>query len=127
MKPTIAVWYGDTQKCCAKGQPQRYFNLLGRVSPGEEIVTFGCTVNGGPLHDLCLGPDQRRLVQPGDFNAEIELQEFDEGENDVDLIAENIEGEMAARHIKVFYSGVTACKMPVNTNWGTASHIQELA
>lgn len=127
MKPKIDIWYGERQLCCANGQPQRFFNLVGNIDQPKEIVTFGCSVNGGTLHDLCIGPDQRRLVQAGDFNVEIDVKDFKPGMNEVKLLAETIQREIVTSHCQVFFSGITACHMPVNIDWGALSHIQQQA
>ena len=68
---TIDIWYGQNQLFAEVGLPQRWINILGRVTDGDGDVTLTYSLNGSPELPLTVGPDDRRLQDPGDFNVEI--------------------------------------------------------
>ena len=87
----IDLWYGSRQQTCAVGQPQRWYNVLGRVEPAAQVVRMIARTDSG-VYPLTLGPDGRRLVGPGDFNFEVDLEAMTTGEHHVCLTAEYRDG-----------------------------------
>lgn len=83
--PAIRLWHGDRQRFGIGGRPAHACNVLGRVRPLPEAREGGrpCALfwrwEGGQLQPLSLGPDQRRLAAPGDFNLELDWDAFPEG------------------------------------------------
>src|SRR5438105_6539967 len=69
--PVINVWYGDNQTFGQNGIPQTWVNILGNVSARSGIGSLTYSLNGGPEQQLWIGPNRTRLVDTGDFNAEI--------------------------------------------------------
>ncbi len=68
----INVWYGSQQTFGANGQPQQWVNVLGDVSDPSGMASLTYTLNGGPANTLSMGENQVRLVEPGEFNVEID-------------------------------------------------------
>ena len=68
---TINVWYGDQQTFGLIGIPQYWANILGNIDECPSSTSLIYSLNGGPFYSLSIGPDNRRLASPGDFNVEI--------------------------------------------------------
>jgi hypothetical protein len=85
--PVIQVWYGDTQPVGERGRAQKWVNVVGNVSDQDGISSFTYSLNGGPAVELETGPDQRRLVRPGDFNVQLDYDDLVEGPNQVAITA----------------------------------------
>ncbi|MEM6674133.1 MAG: DUF1349 domain-containing protein, partial [Planctomycetota bacterium] len=80
----LEVRFGD------KGQPQRWANILGNVFDADGTIlpnSLYYTLNGGPRIDLTLGPDPFRLINPGDFNVDVDIDTLQVGENVVEIHA----------------------------------------
>lgn len=73
--PTIDLWYGRNQTFGQWGSPQQWVNILGNVSDNANSITsLTYSLNGVPgTPDLSIGPDHRRLADPGDFNVELDI------------------------------------------------------
>jgi hypothetical protein len=99
--PTITVWYSAAQTFGTMGIPQRYVNILGNVSDPSGITSLTYTLNGGANTALAMGPDTRRLMNPGDFNIDILYRDLDFGVNVVTITARNTIGEIATSSIAV--------------------------
>ena len=79
--PVISVWYGDTQTFGQNGQPQNPINIFGNVNAPGGLASLTYSINGGSARALNVGPDNRRLVDPGDFNADPTYADFKTGEH----------------------------------------------
>ena len=66
--PTIDVWYGPQQVFGNVAVPQRWVNIVGKVSDSDGVTALTYSLNGGPELPLSIGPDGRRLEETGDFN-----------------------------------------------------------
>lgn len=83
----IHLWYGKQQTFGRPGIVQRYVNVLGNVDPAKEIIKLDFSLNDGEFRPLTIGPDDRRIERPGDFNIEIEVEELQVGANTVAIEA----------------------------------------
>src|SRR5581483_1552510 len=99
---TIDVWYGDVQDFGKLGQPQRWLNILGRVSPSAR-VSLQYSLNGSPLASLSLGPNDTRLARPGDFNLDLDVAALNNGRNTVVLVATDTLHHRIIRTVTVRY------------------------
>jgi hypothetical protein len=63
--------------------PQRRFNVLGRGTPVQGLVSISTSLNDTAGFPLSVGPDRHRPAGPGDFNAEFDWYELRGGGNRV--------------------------------------------
>ena len=79
--PQINLWYGNNQTFGATGVPQQWVNILGNVTSPVGIATLTYSLNGAPEVSLSFGETSDRLVDPGDFNADIDYSLLRPGSN----------------------------------------------
>ena len=84
--PEIEVWYGKRQHFGRNGYPQKWINVLGRVTPSDDVASLDYSLNDASLIPLSVGPDGHRLANPGDFNIEIDRAHLQSGENTVKIL-----------------------------------------
>jgi len=130
--PAINVWQGLTQYAGHTGNPQKWFNLLGNVvaPPQVTIAALEYSFNGGPWLPLNIGPNDRRLAMPGDFNVELDYTDFLSGPNVVTLRAIDSAEATAYLDVTIVYEGGTAAWTPGTTyvyDWSTAAQVSDLA
>jgi fibronectin type 3 domain-containing protein len=125
--PAIEVWHGAHQRFGQQGNPQRYINILGRVSDPDGIVSLTYTLNGGPPSALSIGSDSRRLVSAGDFNIDIHVAGLNSGLNQVVITALDNAGATARDTVRVEYLPGTIWPRPCTVDWSLATSIQEVA
>lgn len=127
--PMITIWYGPTQRAGAKGDPQKWVNVVGTVTPKPSRLTY--SLNNGPTMTLRTGPDPRRLAQSGDFNIELDYTELQPGANQVLIIAKNSQGQETQATVTVNYQriGQVWAKpgKTYNYNWADISRIDDMA
>lgn len=119
----IDVWYGDVQAFGAIGVPQQFVNVLGNVSNSATLQSLSYTLNGGPEQPLTVGPDPRRLDEPGDFNIEIDVDALLPGANAVAITAIDTLGQPVTRTVTVQWTAGTSWPLPSVTRWATAATI----
>ncbi len=124
--PILDIWYGDRQRFGLRGRPQRFVNILGRVRGNTPIATLQYRLNGQAAQELAVGPDLRRLAGKGDFNIDLALAELSPGENQVEIIATDVEGGETTRTVTVELAEGT-CPLPYTVEWSRLAHIQEAA
>lgn len=115
--PTIDVWYGQNQSMGQNGIGQRWINVLGNVSDPDGVVSLTWSLNGGAAHNLSLGPDTRRLLEPGDFNAEIDAALFVDGPNTVELVARDSLSETSSVVVDIDFSADTPGPRSRTVDW----------
>jgi hypothetical protein len=125
--PAITVWYGPYQRFGHRGQPQPWVNILGNVSDPEGVQSLTYRLNGQPEVNLARGPDGRRLVGAGDFNADIAYTQLLPGLNTVLVVARDALGNAAASTVTVENTTGTPGPMPVTIDWSTVPEIQDAA
>lgn len=124
--PVINVWYGSRQVFGSVGLPQKWINILGNVNdPESDVRSAAFTINGGQIIHLQLGPDDRRLVRPGDFNIEIDSSSLVEGENKVEISAINSSGLQLAQTVTVEFQRRT-WPLPYQIDWAHVENVQEV-
>jgi regulation of enolase protein 1 (concanavalin A-like superfamily) len=125
--PVIELFYGDEQSFGQIGRPQRWVNILGKVTSPSAISSLTFTLNGGPARLLKLGPDQRRLANTGDFNIEIDTAELTVGSNQVVVTAINNQAQASFKTVTVNYQSSTVWPTTYVADWSTTTNIQDLA
>src|SRR5215469_16153208 len=85
--PQVNLWYGNYQTFGANGVPQQWVNILGNVTSPVGIAMLTYSLNGAPKVYLDWGPGNPRLVEAGDFNADIDYALLWPGSNKVIVTA----------------------------------------
>lgn len=125
--PTIDIWYGDEQEFGHIGNPQQWVNILGNVSDTDGIATLTYTLNGGAAVPLSVGPDNRRLALPGDFNVDIAQANLISGTNEVVITAVDDLGNSASKTVSVTYQTGNVWPATYSIDWSAVSDIQSVA
>jgi hypothetical protein len=120
--PQIDVWYGDVQAVGALGRPQRWWNVMGRVSDPAGVASLTAALNGGPEQDLSIGTSNLRLVRPGDFNVEVDLADLLPGSNHLEIRATDSAGNVSATTVTLNndHEGA-AWSLPTQVDWTDAT------
>ena len=127
--PVINVWYSDTQMFGQLGQPQQWINILGDVSDFNEVTTLTYSLNGGAQQPLSIGNETYRLVEPGNFNAEIDYADpgWVPGSNTVTITATDSTGSRSTNTVAVNYTASQTWPTTYAVNWTSVSNIQSVA
>jgi hypothetical protein len=123
----ITPWYGVHQVFGRLGNPQRLINLPGSVDCPAEVVWIRYRLNNSPQVDFCIGPDQRRLINPGDFNIEIETGRLWEGVNEVVIDVLDTAGKLTRQNLTIDYSSGPSWPLPYTIRWQEVKNLQEVA
>jgi hypothetical protein len=121
----IDVWYGDVQDFGKLGQPQRWINILGRVSPSVG-VSLQYSLNGSPLASVSLGPNDTRLARPGDFNLDLDAAALNIGRNTVVLVATDTLHHRITRTVTVRYHRGRIWPLPYSVDWRQTKAITDV-
>lgn len=119
--PIIDVWYGDRQSFGRNGVPQRWVNILGNVRDDDGIASLTYSVDSGPQRPLSIGPSDRRLNRPGDFNADFLFAELQPGEHSVELVATDALGNTNTRVVTVVIAPTAGLVVPYEVVWADAA------
>ncbi len=125
--PQINVWYGDSQTFGQNGIPQQWINILGDVADFDEVSTLTYSLNGGPPQTLWMGENTVRLVDPGDFNVEIDYASLNPGANAVTITATDLAGRQTIHTVTVNYVSGKAWPQDYSIDWSKAGNIQNVA
>jgi hypothetical protein len=118
--PAINLWYGDRLVVGAHGRSQTWVNVNGNAADPDGVATMTYALNGGEERLLSVGPDERRLQQPGDFNAEVPFDELNMGENQVRLVATDGNGNSSNATV-VIEKVEGDAGLPYETDWASGS------
>jgi hypothetical protein len=94
------------------------------VADPEGIASLTFSLNGGPAQPLSLGPDTRRLADPGDFNVEIDRANLVVGANQVVLTALSSMNKTSTAAVSVDYA-LNPWPLPYTLDWSTITNIQD--
>lgn len=133
--PIISAWYGPNQTFGALGMGQRWVNIVGNAQDTEGIAEMSFTLNGGAARPLSVGPDNRRLAMPGDFNVEILWSDLNEGNNTVVITAvdelENVSSATVtvnnAVPMPIPVPRTPTWPLPYQIDWSGVTNIQDVA
>jgi uncharacterized repeat protein (TIGR02543 family) len=123
----IDVWYGYEQDFGQLGNPQQWVNILGNVSDPDDVTSLSYTLNGGSQRALSIGPDNRRLALPGDFNIDIDRADLLDGANQVVITAVDGLGNQTSTTVTVNYTSGNTWPLPYSIDWSTTTDIQQVA
>ena len=124
--PNLDIWYGNNQSFGQLGNPQQVVNILGNVKDIHGVQSLTYSVNGGTAQNLTIGPDEARLQNRGDFNAEVDRALLNEGNNTVVVTAVDLLGFVATETITVNYSGNNIWPLPYSVDWTTVNSIPDV-
>lgn len=113
--PVIDVWYGPSQSVGFPGLAQRWYNVLGKVQGPNPITSLSYTLNGGSARGLAMGPNFRRLVNLGDYNADIAMTDLAVGANTVVITAVDSAGLVATSNVTV--NNHWSHTLPLGSGW----------
>lgn len=124
--PRISIWYGSRQTFGKPGLAQRWVNVLGNASdPESGIHRLTYRLNGGQAVELSVGPDERRLNAPGDFNVDLDPAALRSGENTLRIEAVNDRGLITTSTVTVVYAPGQAA-LPYEINWARVGNAQDV-
>jgi regulation of enolase protein 1 (concanavalin A-like superfamily) len=125
--PNIDVWYGSYQVFGEAGVPQRFINILGKVSDADGLASLTYSLGGGPALPLSVGPDRARLASAGDFNVEIEYLSLPAGISEVTIRALDGLGNETVEVVEVEYIDNVVTPETYSIDWSTVSEVSEVA
>ena len=131
--PEINLWYGQNQNFGQDGTPQLYVNILGNVAdPQQDVSSLVYSLNGGAQVPLHIGgdgslSDLRRLVDVGDFNIDLNVNDLNDGPNDVTILATDYLNNTDQLTMTVNYDSSTVWPLPYYVDWNKTGSIQDVA
>jgi regulation of enolase protein 1 (concanavalin A-like superfamily) len=128
--PTVDVWYGLVQSMGDIGTPQPWANVLGNVSDPDGVASLTYSLNGAPPVNMGIGPDGRRLVNAGDFNADLSTADLLAGDNSLVFTALDDLGNETIQEVTVKGHPGTEWPLPYSVDWSTLAtddDIQDVA
>jgi hypothetical protein len=125
--PNIDVWYGPYQVFGAAGVPQRFINILGKVSDADGLSVLTYSLGGAPPLPLSVGPDRARLANAWDFNVEIEYLSLPAGVSEVTIRAVDGLGNETVEVVEVEYIDDVVPSETYSIDWSTVSDVSEVA
>ena len=130
-EPVINVWYGNTQPFGQIGMSQKYVNILGNVSDLDgDISNLEYSLNGKATVALSIGPDIRRLQDPGDFNVDISEDTLVDGENTLLIRATDSLANKSESIVTIDYDANSVWPLPQDgylVDWDATGDIQDVA
>lgn len=118
--PDIDIWYGDTQDFGQIGNPQElWINVFGHVSDPDGMGSLSYTLNGGSPVALSIGPDNRRLENPGDFNIDLNWTTLNNGANTVVITATDALSNVSTKTVTVNYTAGNVWPIPYTADWSS--------
>lgn len=127
--PLITVWYGPNQTFGPHGDPQKWVNIVGKVTSGAPLVGLSYTINGGPSQTLSIGPNSSRLIDAGDFNIELDYTDLLPGNNSVVITATDNTAGVGQTVVNVNYQAFAGNWTPgtYTINWAGATKVNDVA
>ncbi|PMP84657.1 MAG: hypothetical protein C0183_05890, partial [Roseiflexus castenholzii] len=145
-QPVIDIWDGPVQTFGARGNPQRWVNVLGRVSDADgfeyNMAAFGTAawplryrLNGGAERSLMPGPGSytnsflnwRRVYTTGEFNIELDWAELSAGDNTLEITAVDRLGNTSVQTVTVRYIPGATWPLLDAINWSVVERVGEAA
>jgi hypothetical protein len=120
----IEIWHGTEQKVGHLGDGQDDFNLMGRVTRPDELLSLRYTLNDGIPVELNFR-GYRRLAADGHFNADVPIAALAHGPNTIELEGRFVDGLVARRVVNLTrLSG--ASPLPVHIDWSELADPQDV-
>ncbi|NOX77182.1 MAG: DUF1349 domain-containing protein [Gammaproteobacteria bacterium] len=123
--PLVDVWYGSNQRFGYSGTPQRWINIVGKVTDPNGVKSLSYRLNGQPARQLSLGPDGDRLHSTGDFNVEIDIADVTVGLNSVEITAVDSLDYSTVEVVTVDFSNSVVWELPYDVDWSAVTQLQD--
>ena len=124
--PLIDVWYGPNQRFGDLGTPQRWINIVGKVTSPNGVKSLSYRLNGQQAtRQLSMGPDENRLHSLGNFNAEIDIAEANVGLNSVEITAVDNLDYPTIEVITVEFSNNAVWSLPYTVDWSSVAQLRD--
>ena len=120
----VKIWHGPRQRI-------GHFNVLGHVDDYSAISELYYRLNGGEKTALAIGRapngfgDGRRLARSGHFNADIPTSLLHDGDNHIDIVAIDLDGNECASSMVVEKCAGSA-PLPYHIEWDTIHTPQDV-
>jgi len=125
--PNIDVWYGPYQVFGQAGVPQRFINILGKVSDADGLASLTYSLGAAAPLPLAVGPDNARLESAGDFNVEIAYLGLPAGVSEVTLRAVDGLGNETVEVVEIEYIDNVDTPETYSIDWSGVSDVSEVA
>ena len=126
--PQIEVWYGARQRFGRLGRSNRWINVLGRVTPHDEVYDLRWYLNDDPeAKPLPWGPTAYRLLGRGDFNLEIDPTRLRVGLNRIRVEALDRAGRVGEADVEVELHDPTDVPLPMRVDFADLERLDEAA
>jgi hypothetical protein len=125
--PTFDVWYGNDQDFGVPGVAQRWLNVLGSVDDPDGVANLSYRLDGGSPIQMGIGPDNRRLVHSGDFNADLLVSALSPGDHSVVFTAIDTLGHANSTTVQVSLQTGNAWPLPYAPNLALAGSAPDVA
>lgn len=123
---SIEVWYGQQQRFGHLGEPQRWINVLGRVTPSHQLLAATIRVNDGESRPLAIGSDSHRLADAGDFNAELGWDELRIGKNHLIVKATWRDGRSEQSDVEIGVARNERWPLPYYVDFRKTTNLQDV-
>ncbi|MGH3449974.1 MAG: fibronectin type III domain-containing protein, partial [Haloechinothrix sp.] len=125
--PVIDVWYGDTPVFGRPAQAHKWVNVHGNVKDSDGVESLTYRLNGGESKPLSMGPNKRRLQDPGDFNVNLGWEELQSGSNVLDVTAVDVGGNTATSTVTLIKEANPPLELPQQFAWSPNVSLLEQA
>jgi VCBS repeat-containing protein len=127
VEDAFRFWYGRDMDVGNLGTPQRFVNVIGNVSDPDGVQSLTYSLNDGPAVAMGIGPNGRRLVYEGDFNADLLIDDLMMGTNQLRFTMIDNEGNSESATVSITRQEPNTWSLPEFVDWSTASNATQLA
>ena len=125
--PEIDVWYGLDQSFGHLSNSQVWVTIPGTATSSEGIDTVSYRLNGGSSQQLSLGPDTKRLGEPGDFIIELDRSTLPSGDNQVAITATDQSGDSETATVNVEHTTGQVGPLPMTIDWSSVNNLLDVS
>lgn len=123
--PALNVFYGTSQEFGHIGNPQRQANIMGNYVTVNGFRSLEYSLNGGQVFTTTVGPDRRRLTNPGDFNVELDYTTLNSGSNQLLITGTEGNGNQTSITVDIQYMPNQQWPLPYTADWANATRISD--
>lgn len=120
----IVVWHGDTQRVGHLGDAQDDFNLMGHIEAWRDLDQLQYRINSEAFTPLSFRA-YRRLVDDGDFNADVPIGRLRPGPNTIRIEAKYRDGQMVSKEVQVIREAGGPRPLPLTIRWAELKHLND--
>jgi hypothetical protein len=124
--PDIDVWYGLEQSFGHLANSQVLITIPGTATSPAGLNAVSYRLNGGSPRTVHLGPDGKRLAEPGDFIIELDRSTLPSGPNQVVITATDVNGGSTSESVVVDHTTGQIGPLPMSIDWSTVGNLLEV-